>query len=42
MQKISEAMEDGLTAAELNEIENGISKYLSDEEFKKLMTMLQK
>ena len=42
MQKISEAMEDGLTAAELDEIESGISKYLSKEEFEKLMTMLQK
>ncbi|MGM1045782.1 MAG: hypothetical protein ACQEXX_06515 [Bacillota bacterium] len=42
MQKISEAMEDGLTASELDEIENGISKYLSKDEFEKLMTMLQK
>ncbi|WP_106769614.1 hypothetical protein [Paenibacillus faecalis] len=41
MQKISEAMEDGLTAAELEEIESGISEYLSEEEFKKLMTMLK-
>lgn len=42
MQRISEAMEDGLTATELDEIQNGISKYLSEEEFQKLMTMLQK
>lgn len=42
MQKISEAMEDGLTASELDEIESGISKYLSKDEFEKLMTMLQK
>lgn len=41
MQKISEAMEDGLTVAELDEIQNGISKYLSKEEFENLMTMLQ-
>lgn len=42
MQKISAAMENGLTAAELQEIEQGISKYLSKEEFDKLLTMLQK
>lgn len=41
MQKISEAMEDGLTAAELAEIEQGISKYLNPEEFDKLITMLK-
>lgn len=41
MQKISEAMEDGLTAAELTEIEEGISKYLNPEEFDKLISMLQ-
>ncbi|WP_054958327.1 hypothetical protein [Paenibacillus dakarensis] len=42
MQKISVSMEDGLTAVELDEIEKGISQYLSKEEFEKLMTMLQK
>ncbi|MEC0254049.1 hypothetical protein [Paenibacillus lautus] len=41
MQKISEAMEDGLTAAELADIEQGISKYLNAEEFDKLITMLK-
>ncbi|MEC0307639.1 hypothetical protein P4H67_12875 [Paenibacillus lautus] len=41
MQKISEAMEDGLTAAELTDIEQGISKYLNAEEFDKLITMLK-
>lgn len=41
MQKISEAMEDGLTAAELAEIEDGISKYLNPEEFDKLISMLK-
>lgn len=41
MQKISEAMEDGLTAAELEEIEKGISKYLNPEEFDKLISMLK-
>ncbi|KOR75918.1 hypothetical protein [Paenibacillus solani] len=41
MQKISEAMEDGLTAAELEEIEQGISKYLNPEEFDKLISMLK-
>jgi len=41
MQKISEAMEDGLTAAELAEIEQGISKYLNPEEFDKLITILK-
>ncbi|MBY0163507.1 hypothetical protein H0178_48255 [Cytobacillus firmus] len=41
MQKISEAMEDGLTAAELAEIEQGISKYLNPDEFDKLITMLK-
>ncbi|MEJ9219135.1 hypothetical protein P4H46_13205 [Paenibacillus glucanolyticus] len=41
MQKISEAMEDGLTAAELTEIEEGISKYLNPEEFDKLISMLK-
>ncbi|KKO54390.1 hypothetical protein [Paenibacillus sp. DMB20] len=42
MQKISEAMEDGLTAEELEEIERGISKYLSKNEFDKLLNLLQK
>lgn len=42
MQKISEAMEDGLTADELKEIEQGISKYLSKNEFDKLLDLLQK
>lgn len=42
MQKISEAMEDGLTADELEEIERGISKYLSKDEFDKLLNLLQK
>lgn len=41
MQKISEAMEDGLTAAELEEIEQGISKYLNPEEFDKLISLLK-
>lgn len=41
MQKISEAMEDGLTAAELAEIEQGISKYLNPDEFDKLITLLK-
>ncbi|GAB6927936.1 hypothetical protein JCM10914A_19190 [Paenibacillus sp. JCM 10914] len=41
MQKISEAMEDGLTAAELAEIEQGISNYLNPDEFDKLITMLK-
>lgn len=41
MQKISEAMEDGLTAAELEEIEQSISKYLNPEEFDKLISMLK-
>ncbi|RAR43728.1 hypothetical protein [Paenibacillus sp. MDMC362] len=41
MQKISAAMEDGLTAAELADIEQGISKYLNAEEFDKLITMLK-
>lgn len=41
MQKISEAMEDGLTSTELNEVEKGISKYLSKSEFDKLVSLLQ-
>lgn len=41
MQKISAAMEDGLTAAELADIEQGISKYLNADEFDKLITMLK-
>ncbi|NMO94216.1 hypothetical protein [Paenibacillus lemnae] len=41
MQKISAAMEGGLTASELKEMESGIAQYLSEEEFQKLMEMLQ-
>ncbi|MGG1876649.1 hypothetical protein [Paenibacillus campinasensis] len=41
MQKISEAMENGLTTAELEEIEQIVSKYLNEEEFDRLLTKLQ-
>ncbi|QCT04874.1 hypothetical protein E6C60_4169 [Paenibacillus algicola] len=41
MQRISAAMENGLTASELEEIEKGISAYLSPEEFKRLMDILK-
>lgn len=41
MQKISGAMEDGLTAAELEAIEQGITKYLNPKEFDKLISMLK-
>ncbi|MWV46202.1 hypothetical protein GRF59_21580 [Paenibacillus sp. HJL G12] len=41
MQKISSAMEDGLTEDELKTIEDSISKYLSTEEYNVLKGMLE-
>jgi len=40
MQKISTAMEDGLTESEVKEIQETIAKYVDDEEYEVLMKML--
>lgn len=42
LQKISTAVEGGLTESELKEIEQIIAKYVSDKEYDKLMGMLKK
>lgn len=41
MQKISEAMENGLTTSDLEEIERIISKYLNEDEYSQLLSKLQ-
>ncbi|OPA79042.1 hypothetical protein BVG16_08030 [Paenibacillus selenitireducens] len=41
MQKISTAVEDGLTETELQEVEQIIAKYVSSEEYDKLIEMLK-
>lgn len=41
LQEITVAMEDGLTEQELKRVEEIISKYLSEEEYAKLMTLLK-
>lgn len=41
MQKISTAVEDGLTETELTEVEQIIAKYVSSEEYDKLIEMLK-
>ncbi|MNN25299.1 hypothetical protein D3C76_46570 [compost metagenome] len=41
MQKLTEAMEDGLTEAELIEIEQILSKYLDKTEYSKMMNLLK-
>lgn len=41
IQEITVAMENGLTEQELKQVEDIISKYLSDEEYSKLMTLLK-
>ncbi|MNI34913.1 hypothetical protein D3C73_889230 [compost metagenome] len=40
MQKISTAMEDGLTESEVKEIQEVISKYVNQDEYEMLMKML--
>ncbi|MNJ05910.1 hypothetical protein D3C73_1675620 [compost metagenome] len=40
MQKISTAMEDGLTESEVKEIQEVIAKYVNQDEYQMLMKML--